>query len=135
MGKSRFLGKPPKARCQRAMIRVGVSDFVDVEAKNARLISIALNVFRTTFEKDDEVRRTMVNSGTAVGKQSQREGGSLSPDPPDFDVFLIFFLSVSAPPPVPYHNRAYPAIPAGGERSSYYLFLGDNAIAYYYYCR
>ncbi|XP_022167884.1 histone-lysine N-methyltransferase trithorax isoform X3 [Myzus persicae] len=54
MGKSRFLGKPPKTRCQRSMIRVGVSDFVDVEAKNARLISIALNVFRTTFEKDEE---------------------------------------------------------------------------------
>ncbi|NP_001155619.1 uncharacterized protein LOC100164268 [Acyrthosiphon pisum] len=55
MGKSRFLGKPPKTRCQRTMIRVGVSsDFVDVEAKNARLISIALNVFRTTFEKDGE---------------------------------------------------------------------------------
>ncbi|XP_025209223.1 histone-lysine N-methyltransferase trithorax isoform X1 [Melanaphis sacchari] len=54
MVKSRFLGKPPKARCQRTMIRVGVSDFVDVEAKNARLIAIALNVFRKTFEKDGE---------------------------------------------------------------------------------
>ncbi|CAH1713183.1 unnamed protein product [Aphis gossypii] len=55
MVKSRFLGKAPKARCQRTtMIRVGVSDFVDVEAKNARLIAIALNVFRTTFEKDGE---------------------------------------------------------------------------------
>jgi len=68
MVKSRFLGKPPKTRCQRAMIRVGVSDFVDVEAKNARLISIALNVFRTTFDKDGEVRRTTtVYRGTSVG--------------------------------------------------------------------
>uniref|UniRef100_A0A2S2PCD6 Histone-lysine N-methyltransferase trithorax n=1 Tax=Schizaphis graminum TaxID=13262 RepID=A0A2S2PCD6_SCHGA len=54
MTKSRFLGKPPKARCQRKMVRVGVSDFVDVEAKNAQLIAIALNVFRTTFEKDGD---------------------------------------------------------------------------------
>lgn len=38
------------------MVQVGVSDFVDNEAKNARLISIALNVFRTTFDNDREVR-------------------------------------------------------------------------------
>lgn len=65
------------------MIRVGVSsDFVDVEAKNARLISIALNVFRTTFEKDGEVRRTTtVNSETAVGKQSKMECGGPFPIP------------------------------------------------------
>lgn len=56
MVKSRFLGKPPKSRCRRTMIRVGVSNFVDNEAKNARLISIALNVFRTTFVTDGEVR-------------------------------------------------------------------------------
>lgn len=55
MVKSRFLGKPPRTRCRRTLVQVGVSDFVDNEAKTARLISIALNVFRTTFEKDGEV--------------------------------------------------------------------------------
>jgi hypothetical protein len=55
MVRSRFLGKPPRTRCPRTMVQVGVSDFVDNEAKNARMISIAFDVFRTTLKNDGEV--------------------------------------------------------------------------------
>ncbi|XP_025421628.1 histone-lysine N-methyltransferase trithorax isoform X2 [Sipha flava] len=54
MVRSRFLGKPPRTRCPRTMVQVGVSDFVDNEAKNARMISIAFDVFRTTLKNDGE---------------------------------------------------------------------------------
>lgn len=56
MVKSRFLGKPPKMRSRPTMVRVGVSDFVDEQARNARLIAAALDAFRTTFVKNREVR-------------------------------------------------------------------------------
>lgn len=36
------------------MVRVGVPDFEDNEAKNARLIAVALDAFRTTFENGGE---------------------------------------------------------------------------------
>jgi len=52
------------------MVRVGVPDFEDNEGKNARLIAVALDSFRTTFEngKEEEVRycRPVTPSGVRL---------------------------------------------------------------------
>ncbi|XP_050537456.1 histone-lysine N-methyltransferase trithorax [Daktulosphaira vitifoliae] len=54
MVRSRFLGKPPKTRTKRAMVLAGVSKFVDNDFKTAQLISLSLDVFRTTYESNYE---------------------------------------------------------------------------------